>query len=82
MQTGQVEMAELLGVSAINRSEFTRIPEGGEHYCTANLHFVGKAESPALQYVFVKSPEGRTCFRDPAVDLSINVDGSRVFLSM
>ena len=75
-EAAQVEVVELLGVSAVHCPGLAGVQEGGEYHGAVDFQLGGKADSSAVPYVIPESPKGGASFRDPVVDLAVDVDDS------
>ena len=75
-EAAQVEMVELLGVSAVDSPGLAGVKERGRYHCKIDLQLSSEADIPPLPDILTEASEGAAGLSHPVVDFSIDVHHS------
>ena len=75
-EAAQVEMVELLGVSAVDSPGLAGVKERGRYHCKVDLQLSREADVSPLPDILTEASEGTACLSHPVVDFSIDVHHS------
>ena len=75
-EAAQVEMVELLGVSAVDSPGLAGVKERDRYHCKIDLQLSSEADIPPLPDILTEASEGAAGLSHPVVDFSIHVQHS------
>ena len=76
-EAAQVEMVELLGVSAVDSLGIAGVKESGRYHRSLGHQLSSEADVPPLPDILTEASEGDAGLTNPVVDFSIDVHHSR-----
>ena len=69
-EAAQVEIVELLGVSAVDSPGLAGVKERGRYHCKVDLQLSKEADVPPLPDILTEASEGAAGLSHPVVDLA------------